>query len=146
MASALKAESRKINSELNQFKEEVQNCAFQAQRHSTLFTYIEDQCVDLADSHCVSKHDQYKLKVEKLQRDRFKEFFLIKVRCSGLVHHLYQWEDPVPVNSEEQLGKAKEYMECFRPHAQKLLEIAREEVSLLQRATQELRQMARLKD
>jgi len=145
MAADLKAEGAKINSELDKFNKEVTACSMQTKRSTFFFTAIEDQCVDLAHAKCISQHDQYKLEVERLQRSRFKEFFQIEVNCSKLVHHLHQWENPVPVNSEEQLEKAKSFMTCFRPHAEKLLEIAREEVSLLKRATHELRRTAGLK-
>jgi hypothetical protein len=145
MAAQLRAESAKINSELDKFKDEVTNYAVQAQQSTILFSYIEDECTDQSHTKCISEHDKYKLKLGELQRRRFKEFFEIQVECSPLVHHLHQWENPVPVNSEVQQKKANAFMECFRPHALKLLDLAREEVSLMERATKDLQRMANIK-
>lgn len=146
MAAKLRAEGQKINSELDAFKLEASKVARDSERDTIMFTYIEDQCVDANHSKCIEQHDKYKLQLEELQRRRFREFFDIKAQCAQLVHHLYDWEEPVPVNSEEQLEKAKQYLNCFRPHAQKLLEVAHEEVSILRKAQKELRRMANLKD
>lgn len=145
MAAQLRAESVKINSEIDKFKQEVTKYAAQAQNSTILFSYIEDECADQSHTKCISEHDNYKLKLGALQRRRFKEFFEIQVVCSPLVHHLHQWENPLPVNSEVQQTKAHKFMECFRPHAQKLLELAREEVSLMEQATKDLQRMANIK-
>ena len=144
--SATKAEGRKINEELRSFFNSIGRTGVEVQKALLYFYSVEDHCVDANNTKCVEKYDSMRIKIEEVQRRRFKEMYGMRGKCKKYLHHTMRMEEVIPVNSKEQLEKARSYLSCTRPYLEKAAALATEELDTVKRLTTEIKRIANIPD